>query len=348
MSITLRSVKGAALTYEELDNNINQLIYSASIEPGVGTNTHNIVLYYTGSTSPLLRPRTATITVPATPASNLQTVTTVGNTTALSITANSFIKDGGTVDQVLLGTGATSPLIFTPGSGTNSIQPNNNLYSSTATGNYSFAISGLSSDARGNYSLVGAGVENTASGNYSVVLGGESNTAGSFATFIGGGESNEVENNSDSSAIIGGTNNIIEYADRSTILGGTNNLVSSSQDNVIIGGSSNEIKEADRATILGGRNNIVSSSHDNSSILAGENVTTTRSDTAFAPSFYASGSLAAPATSLEGVMQLSKRNSPPSNPEEGMIYLDNGTVPTLKIYVNAMGTLEWKTIAYTP
>ena len=66
MSIVLRNVKGTALTYEELDNNINQLIYSASIGPGAETNTNDITLYYTGSASPLLSPRTITLTIPAT------------------------------------------------------------------------------------------------------------------------------------------------------------------------------------------------------------------------------------------------------------------------------------------
>lgn len=285
MSITLRSVKGTALTYEELDNNISQLIYSASIEPGAGPNTHNIVLYYTGSVSPLLQPRTATVLIPPTPTSNLQAVTTVGNTTTLSITANSFIKTGGTVDQVLLGTGATSPLIFTTGSGIASIQPNSNLYSSRATGNYSFAFGGQDNHASGNYSLAGAGVDNTASGNYSTVLGGEDNTAEGYSSFIGGGENNELSTDSSLSAIIGG--------------------------------QLNEIIAATGSVILGGRNNEIASTHHRSSILAGENVTTTRSDTAFAPSVYASGST--DATDASGIFQLSLRSTPPTSPEDGML-----------------------------
>ena len=284
MSIVLRNVKGTALTYEELDNNINQLIYSASIGPGAGTNTNDITLYYTGSASPLLSPRTITLTVPATPASNLQTVTNVGSSTTNSITATSFVKTGGTVDQVLLGTGVTSPLIFTPGSGTNSVQPNSNIYSSTATGNYSFAFGGLDNRASGDYSIAVGGIDNISSGANSAVIGGEDNTAETGDSFIGGGNSNLIEGSGLVSAIIGGSNNTVA---------------------------------ASGSAIIAGKSNTVGDNHHHSSILAGNGITTTRAETAYASSIYASGS--ATATDAAGIFQLSLRTTTPTSPEPGML-----------------------------
>ena len=284
MSIVLRNVKGTALTYEELDNNINQLIYSASIGPGAGTNTNDITLYYTGSASPLLSPRTITLTVPATPASNLQTVTNVGSSTTNSITATSFVKTGGTVDQVLLGTGVTSPLIFTPGSGTNSVQPNSNIYSSTATGNYSFAFGGLDNRASGDYSIAVGGIDNISSGANSAVIGGEDNTAETGDSFIGGGNSNLIEGSGLVSAIIGGSNNTVA---------------------------------ASGSAIIAGKSNTVGDNHHHSSILAGNGITTTRDETAYASSIYASGS--ATATDAAGIFQLSLRTTTPTSPEPGML-----------------------------
>ena len=284
MSIILRNVKGTALTYEELDNNINQLIYSASIGPGAGRNTNDITLYYTGSVSPLLSPRTITLTVPATPASNLQITTDVGNVTTNSISASSFIKTGGTVDQVLLGTGVTSPLIFTPGSGTNSVQPNSNIYSSTATGNYSFAFGGQDNEASGEYSIAAGGVDNISSGSNSAVIGGEGNIARAFTSFIGGGENHSITSTGDKSAIIGGQTHTVE---------------------------------ASGSAVIGGQNNTVAANHHHSSIIAGNDITTTRAETAYASSIYASGS--ADATDASGIFQLSLRTTAPTSPEDGML-----------------------------
>ena len=283
MSIVLRNVKGTALTYEELDNNINQLIYSASIGPSVGLET-NIQLHYTGSDSPLLQPRTATITIPAPAPGNLQTVTNVGNETLNSIAANAFIKTGGTVDQVLLGTGVTSPLIFTPGSGTNSVQPNSNIYSSTATGNYSFAFGGQDNAASGDYSIAIGGVDNTSSGNNSAIIGGEGSVAKPEGSFIGGGVDSSIDSNGHFSAIIGGTRNTVT---------------------------------ASGSAIITGAGNTVTTNHDHSSIIAGNDITTTRAETAYASSIYASGS--ADATDASGIFQLSLRTTTPTNPEDGML-----------------------------
>jgi len=284
MSIVLRNVKGTALTYEELDNNINQLIYSASIGPGAGTNTNDITLYYTGSASPLLSPRTITLTVPATPASNLQTVTNVGSSTTNSITATSFVKTGGTVDQVLLGTGVTSPLIFTPGEGTNSVQPNSNIYSSTAIGNYSFAFGGQDNSAKGQYSIAVAGQDNISSGSNSAVIGGEGNTARGFSSIIGSGESHSITSAGSVSAIIGGRSHTIE---------------------------------ATGSAIIAGKSNTVAANHHHSSVIAGNDITTTRPETAYASSIYASGS--ADATDASGIFQLSLRTTTPTSPEDGML-----------------------------
>ncbi|MDA9270623.1 hypothetical protein N9P57_00690 [Planktomarina temperata] len=284
MSIVLRNVKGTALTYEELDNNINQLIYSASIGPGAETNTNDITLYYTGSASPLLSPRTITLTIPAPAPGNLQTVTNIGSSTTNSITATSFVKTEGTVDQVLLGTGVTSPLILTPGSGTDSVQPNNNIYSSIATGDYSFAFGGQHNEAAGDYSIAIGGVDNLSSGDYSAIIGGEDSVAKPEGSFIGGGRESSIDSNGEFSAIIGGTRNTVT---------------------------------ASGSAIITGASNVVGINHNHSSILAGNSIATTRAETAYASSIYASGS--ADATDASGIFQLSLRTTPPTSPEPGML-----------------------------
>ena len=96
MSIVLRSGKGSALTYEELDGNLEQFYISSSL-----ANGRVLSLFTTGGVED-------TITFPA--ADTLQSVTDLGSTTTNSITANSYIKASATSNDILLGDGTTTSL----------------------------------------------------------------------------------------------------------------------------------------------------------------------------------------------------------------------------------------------
>ena len=96
MSIILRSDKGSALTYGELDGNLEQFYISSSL-----ANDRTLSLFTTGGVED-------TITFPA--ADTLQSVTNLGSTTTNSITALSFIKTGGTSNDILLGDGTVTSL----------------------------------------------------------------------------------------------------------------------------------------------------------------------------------------------------------------------------------------------
>mgnify|MGYP003120353548 FL=1 len=465
MSIVTRSGKGSALTYEELDGNIEQFYISSSI------NGNSISLFTSGGQASGVGDVVALPT-----AGTLQAVTDLGNTTTNQITADSYVKDAATSDDILLGDGSTTSLsalggsvdtgsfyisssvnlntiTFTQGDGTfesltvntgsaavvtavyelngntsdgrvqtafNAAQltaninlgNNSTIAGGTLNGVRSGALktfigSGEGNEISSSFSFVGGGYqnsiafnangysnitggrENSVSGDYINIAGGRDNIAnnGSYHSMgggryntgsasyvhIGGGLSNSIKNAAQKSTIGGGSDNSINFGINSTIAGGFSNNSTTSytsigggrdnsttgQHSTIAGGLDNSAS-AIKSAILGGQDNTVSAAHGailggqgntvahtHSSVVAGEDVTTTRSDTAFAPSFYASGSEAAAATSTEGIMQLSKRNTAPSNPEEGMIYLQSGNVPTLKIYVTATGTPQWKTIAYS-
>ena len=101
----------------------------------------------------------------------------------------------------------------------------------------------------------------------------------------------------------------------STIAGGLDNSTTAIKS-AILGGQDNTVV-ASYGAILGGQDNTVASGHSHSSVVAGQNVTTTRSDTAYAPSFFASGSVVS--TDIDGIMQLSKKTNFPTSPEIGMI-----------------------------
>ncbi len=96
MSIILRGQKGSALTYEELDGNLEQFYISSSLS----SNGRVLSLFTSGGED--------TVTFPA--ADTLQSVTDNGNTTTNAITALSIVKSGSTSDDVLLGDGSTTSL----------------------------------------------------------------------------------------------------------------------------------------------------------------------------------------------------------------------------------------------
>ena len=84
-SLTLRNVKGGALTHTEADPNFGTLFVSASITGSGG----NLLLFSRGSGSTAFDTGSGAIT--ASMNLNLQHITNVGATTTKSITANNFI-----------------------------------------------------------------------------------------------------------------------------------------------------------------------------------------------------------------------------------------------------------------
>ena len=84
-SLTLRNVKGGALTHTEADQNFGTLFVSASITGSGG----NLLLFSRGSGSTAFATGSGAIT--ASMNLNLQHITNVGATTTKDITANNFI-----------------------------------------------------------------------------------------------------------------------------------------------------------------------------------------------------------------------------------------------------------------
>ena len=84
-SLTLRNVKGSALTHVEADQNFGTLFVSASITGSGG----NLLLFSRGSGSTAFDTGSGAVT--ASLGLNLQHITNVGSTTTKSITANNFI-----------------------------------------------------------------------------------------------------------------------------------------------------------------------------------------------------------------------------------------------------------------
>ena len=84
-SLTLRNVKGGALTHVEADQNFGTLFVSASITGSGG----NLLIFSRGSGSTAFATGSGAIT--ASMNLNLQHITNVGATTTKDITANNFI-----------------------------------------------------------------------------------------------------------------------------------------------------------------------------------------------------------------------------------------------------------------
>lgn len=246
-----------------------------------------------------------------------------------------------------------------------------NSIASSANG-YSNITSGRDNTVSGDYINIAGGRDNIANnGSYHSMGGGRYNTGSASYVHIGGGLSNSIKNGAQKSTIGGGSLNSINFGLNSTIAGGLDNNSTTSytsigggQDNsttgqhstiaggldnstsaiksAILGGQDNTVT-ATHGAILGGQNNTVASGHTHSSVVAGEDVTTTRSDTAFAPSFFASGSTAS--TGVEGVMQMTRRiNFPTGTDEElaGMLVW-KGAASGNQLYFGklAAGTLTW-------
>tara|TARA_R110000744_G_scaffold58954_6_gene122970 strand:+ start:91 stop:1587 length:1497 start_codon:yes stop_codon:yes gene_type:complete len=222
-----------------------------------------------------------------------------------------------------------------------------------ASGDYSTTSGGWANTGSGDYSSIGGGLENAATADYSTTSGGSANTGSGGYSSIGGGKENSAtlaystiaggQKNSATGTYtsIGGGFSHLASGTFSTIGGGYDSTAEGGYS-TIAGGRLNKVSSTYGA-ILGGQNNIVASTHTNSSIVAGEDVTTTRADTAFAPSFFASGSTAS--TGIEGVMQMTRRTAFPTGTDEelaGMLVW-KGAASGNHLYFGklATGTLTW-------
>lgn len=129
---------------------------------------------------------------------------------------NLRISPGGTINGSAIESITGSSILWSSGSGVNSIIQNNSS-GNTATGDSSFVV----------------GSNNSAATIFTSVLGGQSNLAsGTFSSVIGGG-SNSATNQS-SGVFVGGSNWVSGQA--SAIIGGSSNATSGS-NTVILGGS---------------------------------------------------------------------------------------------------------------
>lgn len=224
----------------------------------------------------------------------------------------------------------------------------NTIYS-----NFSFIGAGLQNTGSGDYSVIGGGIQNqtlgsgsfiggggnfggkyggnTASGLVSTIAGGSFNIASGNESTIGGGFSNTASGQGSTiggglgniasgsySGVLSGESNIARGEYSGIIAGFTNSIQSGGIRSVILGGRDNEIL-ASGSVILGGSNNDITVNGNFSSIIAGNQITVNREITAFANSVYVTGSASTPATSVEAVLQVARRETTPSTPEDGMI-----------------------------
>lgn len=163
------------------------------------------------------------------------------------------------------------------------------------------------------------GKDNTADGNYASVIGGTTHTGSGDYSFIGGGENNYTS------------------GQRSAAIGGISGEVKAS-GSVVLGGSQNIIDvNGNQSSIIAGSNNSVG--HPASSILAGENIATSRKFTTFAKSVFVTGSTGEGIADFGGLLQLSRRESTPSSPEEGMIIHSGSSGASVLYFYNGS---TWK------
>ena len=218
--------------------------------------------------------------------------------------------------------------IFVTGSGIDSIQLNN-TYTSIASGRNAFAGGGQFITASGERSTAVGGQTNKALGDFSTTLGGSGNTAVNGASSILGGEDNTTDG--DYASIIGGSTHTgsgdysfiggglenSTIGPKSAIIGGSGAEINAT-GSAILGGSNNTIVvNGNQSSIIAGSNNTVE--HPASSIIGGEDITTSRKFTTFAKSVFVTGSTGESAADFGGILQLSRRTTTPSASEEGMI-----------------------------
>ena len=146
-----------------------------------------------------------------------------------------------------------------------------------ASGSMSAVVGGKSNTASGNYSFV-SGYGNTPSGNYSFVSGGYTNEASNYSAAVLAGTNNLASG--PKSSVIGGSSNTAS-GNNSSVIGGNDHLVSGS-DSAIIGGG-DHINSGTTSVIMGGSSNKVNSGVSDSTILGGQGIRATTSQTVYVP-----------------------------------------------------------------
>lgn len=331
MSITLRTNKATALTYNEMDKNLSQYYYSSSVD----NNTTEIRLYLTGSTSlgAGFEPRYDTITGYQIlgPGDSAQTVKpTFGTFTVTGIGSNVL---GGALNNVI---GSCSSIV---GGSNNTISGsfgfigggNNNIVSSScgvviggrnncATNVFGTVVGGESNNAQGEYSYIGNGFNNIICGDVSTIIGGQCNTILDQYSTIAGGRDNCITHKC--SVIVGGqSNTITEHW--STVGGGTTNTIETRYA-TIGGGATNCINSSGTyGGILAGQNNLVA---HGSSFIIGTNIGTKANCTTYVNNLHVTGS-----TTTNAILELSRRETTPSPATEGMI-IASGSAGSSKLY----------------
>lgn len=189
---------------------------------------------------------------------------------------------------------------ITGGTGTDAMMTNAS-FANSAGGTNAFVV-GSSNVGSGTNAFV-AGTSNTASGTLAAVVGGQSNIASGTRTVIVGGNGNTCLG-SGSVIIAASSSNLITatgFENNNIIAGGFTNLITNNatQYSGIFAGFGNAVNGANYAAIIAGNNNfILSGSSDNviaggefntinvgvndTIILAGNQITAARSNTAYA------------------------------------------------------------------
>jgi hypothetical protein len=196
---------------------------------------------------------------------------------------------------------------------------------------------GSDSDGTSPFNLIVGGQENIAGGGFSSVIGGGSNVARGCVSTVVGGFSNQALGKR--SSILGGSSNtVINHggcSGHSTIIGSKNSIIDTCYNNnteigeVIVGGSSNEITgSACLGAILGGAGHTVC--HRRSAIVGGSLITTQAQNTTYVENLHVTSSFDQ-ANYISSILTLSRKETTPDSPLEGMI-MASGSAGSSKLY----------------
>ena len=187
------------------------------------------------------------------------------------------------------------------------------------------------------FDVIVGGQENIAGGGFSSVIGGGCNVAiGCSSTAVGGVGNKALGKRS---SILGGSNNtVISHAGcsgYSTIIGSRCSTVDTCYNNntsigeVIVGGSSNKITgSACLGAVLGGAGHTVC--HKRSAIVGGNSITTQADNTTYVENLHVTSSFDQ-ANYLSSILTLSRKETTPDSPLEGMI-MASGSAGSSKLY----------------
>jgi hypothetical protein len=164
----------------------------------------------------------------------------------------------------------------------------------------SIIVGGDGNDVEGEYSLIGNGLGNSISGrgSWNTVINGESNdlsldSSSNYNTVVGNSHSITGTSLVANSILGGQSNGIYTYSSLdpkySTILGGRINSIYGSSNASIIGGDNNSIIGEDtNASIIGGQNNVLSGAAQ-STIVGGDGILGTSTQTLYTPNLTVRG-----------------------------------------------------------